>query len=201
MQDPLADVSRETSDKLRAFADLVRKWTPKINLVSKASLPDIWERHIRDSAQIYGQVSDWQSWIDIGSGGGFPGIVVAILSAEETPDRAVTLVESDQRKCAFLRTAARELSLNVTVKSQRIEQIPSLDADVLSARALADLTQLLAFAERHLSPNGTALFMKGAQWWEEHDKAQQMWSYDCEVTKSITNPAAALLRIKEIKRV
>lgn len=197
----LPDVSRETSEKLQAFAALVEKWTGKINLISKSSVPDIWDRHIVDSAQIFALAPGSGHWVDLGSGGGFPGIVVAILTAAQEVPHRVTLVESDQRKCAFLRTAIRELLLDATVLSKRIEDIEPLGANVLSARALADLSQLLSFAERHLARKGVALFPKGANWKEEDDAACRLWSYDCEAIKSTTNPSAAILKIKEISRV
>ena len=115
------DVSRETYDNLRAFEELVRKWTVKINLISPTTIGQIWDRHIVDSVQVWAQAPEnATSWVDIGSGGGFPGIVLAILAKELRPEMAFTLIESDQRKCAFLRTAARELGLNVKVLSEQI---------------------------------------------------------------------------------
>ena len=195
------NVSRETLDKLQAFADLVQKWTSKINLISKPSVPEVWDRHILDSAQLYDLAPSSGHWIDLGSGGGFPGIVVCILAQGQGADQTFTLVESDQRKSTFLRTAIRELSLDARVLTQRIEEIAPLQADILSARALADLDALLGFAEMHLKPGGTALFPKGAQWEKEHRDAQIQWSYDCDPIKSKTNPDAAILQIKDIARV
>jgi 16S rRNA (guanine527-N7)-methyltransferase len=195
------DVSRETFDRLESFADLVRKWTPKINLISKSSIDTLWDRHIVDSVQLF-QMADAQGrWVDMGSGGGFPGIVIAILRAENGTDDQVTLIESDQRKCAFLRTAIRELGLKSKVLSERIENIPPLKTDILSARALADLTKLLGFAELHLKRDGVALFPKGSNWRAEHEDAQRMWSYSCEDISSTTNASAAILKIKDIIRV
>ncbi len=195
------DVSRETLDKLQAFETLVTKWTAKINLISKSTVSEIWERHILDSAQIYELANPQGHWVDLGSGGGFPGIVIAILSQGSGAENRVTLVESDQRKAVFLRTAIRELDLKAQVIAERIERIDQQEAQVLSARALTDLDGLLAFSEQHLSSGGTALFPKGAQWEKEHIAAQKRWSYSLEVTKSRSNPAAAILKIKDIKRV
>lgn len=191
------DVSRETYDKLRAFEELVRKWTQRINLVSRADANAIWERHIVDSVQVFDLAPDSGDWLDIGSGGGFPGIIVAILS----DGRDLTLMESDKRKCTFLRTAIRELDLTATVLTERIEEAPPQCADVLSARALTDLSGLLAFAERHLAPGGVALFPKGQRWQDEVAKAQEKWGFQYEAIPSITNPAASVLKIKEIARV
>lgn len=110
-------------------------------------------------------------------------------------------MESDQRKCAFLRTAIRELALEASVKNERIEEGKSLNADVLSARALADLTKLLGFAELHLKPEGTALFPKGQSWQREGEEARLSWMYGLESVPSQTNPEAAILKIKDIARV
>ena len=173
------DVSRETFEKLEAFGELVRKWNPRINLVSKSSLEDLWTRHILDSVQVFNLAEGSGVWVDLGSGGGFPGIVVSILNQEER-HFDVTLVESDQRKCAFLRTAIRELTLEASVKNERIEEVKSLNADVLSARALADLTKLLGFAELHLKPEGTALFPKGQSWQREGEEARLSWKLQPE---------------------
>ena len=195
------DVSRETIEKLSAFAALVDKWTSKINLISKQDRSDIWQRHIIDSAQLYSLGLGQGNWVDLGSGGGFPAIVLAILDQDRENRFRFTLVESDIRKAVFLRTAIRELGLSAEVVSDRIEKIPSLHASVLSARALADLDTLLGFAERHLDEQGVALFPKGEQWEKEDETARQRWSYDCVPTKSITNPSAAVLMIKDIARV
>lgn len=195
------DVSRETLDKLEAFAALIQKWTVKINLISKASVASVWDRHILDSAQIYDLAPPAGHWVDLGSGGGFPGIVVAILSQGTGGHHDITLVESDQRKSVFLRTAIRELDLNAKVISERIESIPRLNADILSARALADLTDLFGYASRHLSPAGVALFPKGEQWEKEVKSTRELWSYEVDPIKSTSNPKAAILKIKDIVRV
>lgn len=195
------NVSRETLAQLRDFENLVRKWTKKINLVSTRDADQIWDRHIVDSVQVYELAPKDGCWLDIGSGGGFPGIVVAILAKEKSPERRFTLVDSDQRKCAFLRTAARELKLNVTVVSDRVEKMDQMNAAVMSARALDDLDGLFAHMERHLIPGGTALFPKGVSWKSEHEAAQKNWSYEIEPIRSETNPDATILKIKELSRV
>jgi len=199
-RDMLDNVSRETMDLLIAFEALVSKWTRKINLVSANDIPRIWDRHIVDSVQIYDLAPYTRSWIDLGSGGGFPGIVAAIIAKEKSPDTAFTLIDSDQRKCAFLRTAIRELGLNAKACAERVEQISPQSAGVLTARALDDLAGLLHHAERHLAPDGVALFPKGANWQKEHEAAQNHWSYELDVIKSTTNPDATILKIKELSR-
>lgn len=194
------DVSRETLDDLTHFHDILLKWNRKINLVSKSSAADIWNRHIWDSYQLAALAPPAPTWLDLGSGGGFPGVVVAIHAKHERQDQTISMVESDQRKCAFLRTAVRELGLNAQVHSARIELLAPQRADVVSARALADLAELLNFANRHLAFGGTALFLKGETWENEVEVARQTWSFEMRVHKSITNPKAAILEIKEIKR-
>ncbi|ANP37133.1 16S rRNA methyltransferase [Phaeobacter gallaeciensis] len=195
------NVSRETLDRLKIFEQVLLKWNPKINLVSRNSLDDLWTRHIIDSVQVFRCVSPPNHWVDMGSGGGLPGVIVAIMAAEESPNTKVTLIESDQRKSAFLRTAARECGAKLTVISKRIEQADPQNADVLSARALADLSLLLEFSERHLSPTGTALFPKGANWKKEVDNARQRWRFDFEPITSLTEPDAVVLKIEGVARV
>lgn len=195
------DVSRETIAKLQQFSDLVIKWTAKINLISKNDAADIWNRHIIDSAQIFLLAPKTGHWVDMGTGGGFPGIVAAIMSNFEGGEHRFTFIESDQRKCAFLRTALRELDLTTTIYTERIEKLEPQHADILTARALADLSDLLHYSDRHLSPGGVAIFPKGENWQAEVSKANDVWSYQYETVKSTTNPAAAVLKIKDIKIV
>ncbi len=193
------DVSRETFAKLRVFDDLLNKWNPRINLVSRKSLPDVWTRHISDSLQVYKCIEAQGHWVDLGSGGGFPGVIVAIVASVENPDLRVTLVESDQRKSAFLRAVLRETGSLGTVVTDRIENVDPLEADVLSARALADLSKLLDFSQRHLRPTGIALFPKGITWKKEIEHAKQEWNFDFEAVKSVTEPSAVVLKIKGVE--
>ncbi|MDE4134732.1 16S rRNA (guanine(527)-N(7))-methyltransferase RsmG [Phaeobacter sp. QD34_3] len=195
------NVSRETIDRLKVFESTIRKWNPKINLVSRSSLEDLWTRHFVDSIQVFRCATPPDHWVDIGSGGGFPGVVVAILAADESPQTRVTLIESDQRKSAFLRTVARECGAKVEVISKRIEAADPQNADVLSARALADLSILLEFTERHLKPGGVSLFPKGVTWKKEVDNARERWRFDLEPITSLTEPDAVVLKIKGVARV
>ena len=195
------DVSRETFERLEAYVALIEKWNPKINLVSKSSLPEIWDRHIWDSAQIFDIAVEGSVWADFGSGGGFPGIVLAIFAKELRPDMQFYLVESDQRKCAFLRNAVREIGLNVKVHAERIEELDPIGASVISARALTDLNGLLEFVERHSAKNGVAILPKGETWEKEILQAQENWSFEYEEITSKTNNDAAILKIKDFARV
>lgn len=193
------NVSRETEDKLRTFVSLVEKWNPHINLVAKSTLEGIWERHIRDSAQLFDLKSSWGKWSDFGSGGGFPGIVVAIL-ADDTK-QPVVLVESDQRKCEFLRHVGRELSLEVEVRTDRIERLEPLSVDIISARALAPLDKLLEFSERHRAPGGIAFFPKGREYMGEIEAAKRRWNLDYLLHPSVTDPASVIIEVKDFSRV
>ena len=195
------NVSRETFERLESYAALVRKWNPKINLISRRSLDQHWTRHFADSAQIFGLADDPTNWVDLGSGGGFPGLVIAILMAEFRQDDQTTLIESDQRKAAFLRTVVRETGVACDVICDRIEAVEKQEATTLSARALADLSKLLGFAEQHLSAGGVAIFPKGATWKKEVEAAQQEWSFELETITSLTEPDAAILKIKGVSRV
>lgn len=194
------NVSRETLDRFALFESLLRKWTTRINLVSRASLDDLWNRHILDSAQVFDCAKPGRLWVDLGSGGGFPGLVVAILAAERAPDMQTVLVESDQRKAAFLRAVMRETGVKCRVLAHRIEEIEPIGADTLSARALAELDKLLEFSERHLSPGGTALFPKGVRWRAELERARRRWHFDVQAIKSRTEDGAVILKIKGVSR-
>lgn len=195
------DVSRETMIRLELFHNLAEKWTKKINLLSRSNQNDLWDRHIWDSAQLISHANQDNRWVDIGSGGGFPGIVIAILLKETSSLGKMTLIESDRRKCVFLREAIRLLDLDADVLSARVEEAPAQGADVLTARALSDLTTLLGFAQRHLSASGKALFLKGATWEKEVEMARKSWSFRLTNHKSKTNKFSAVLEIEDIERV
>ena len=196
-----ADVSRETIERLKLYEALLHKWNPRINLVSRASLSEAWERHIVDSMQIYDLAPHpVKHWVDIGSGGGFPGLVIAIMGMEEKSPQKVTLVESDTRKCAFLRNVIRETGVSAVVINDRVENIPPLCADVLSARALADLSNLLEYASHHLTKPGMAIFPKGESWAKELAHAQRTWNFDYQLVKSKTETGPVILNITGIAR-
>lgn len=196
------NVSRETQARLRGYLDLLTRWTARINLVSQSSLDDGWRRHIEDSAQLLGHAPEgWAHWADLGSGGGLPGVVVAILSAELPGPRTVTLVESDARKAAFLRTALRETGTTANVLHARAEDVPPLAANVVSARALAPLDRLLGLAAPHLAPGGTALFPKGRNAAAEVDAALEHWAFACDKVASDTDRDAVILKIGDLHRV
>lgn len=196
------DVSRETIDRLDIYAGLVKKWNPAINLISKSTVESLWQRHFHDSAQIYQLRQDRPChWVDLGSGGGFPALILAIFSYEYSPEDRFTLVESDLRKSVFLQTVIRELGLKATVIAERIEKIPALNADILTARALSSLDKLLGFAELHLNPTGFAIFPKGETYKKEIEDAVVSWMFELEEITSKTNSNGAILKIGDITRV
>ncbi|MBV7380076.1 16S rRNA (guanine(527)-N(7))-methyltransferase RsmG [Maritimibacter dapengensis] len=195
------DVSRETLERLEIYARLIERWNPKINLVSRRTLDDLWNRHFLDSAQVFDAAPlNASTWADLGTGGGFPGLIVAIMAADVRPDLRVTCVESDSRKATFLRTVLRETGVSATVLNKRIEAVEPLAADVVSARALAPLPRLLDFADRHLAENGTALFSKGEGYEKEFQDALETWRFQVDKIPSRTNSEAVILRVGEIER-
>jgi 16S rRNA (guanine527-N7)-methyltransferase len=190
-------VSRETLERIRLYATLLTKWTARIDLVAPSTLPDLWRRHLLDSAQLHPLLPpDARRLVDLGSGGGFPGLVLAILGA---PD--VHLVESDQRKCAFLREVARATGTAVTIHAARIEAAAPLAADVVTARALAPLDRLLGWAVPHLAPGGVCLFLKGARNDDELTAASRTWTMGVDPLPSRSDPSGRILRLTGIARV
>ncbi len=195
------DVSRETFERLKTFEALILKWSPKINLVSRDARTHIWQRHILDSAQLFDhRLPSHGAWVDIGSGGGLPGVVAAILLAERAPEMSLVMIESDQRKATFLRTALRECDVEGVVIAERIESAPPQIASIMSARALAPITELLPHAMRHLSENGIALLHKGRNYAKEIKEAELHWSFDVETHPSLTADDSRILEIRNIRR-
>jgi 16S rRNA (guanine527-N7)-methyltransferase len=192
------NVSRETIEKLEHLSALITKWTKAINLIAPKSVQDLWDRHIVDSAQIYHcSPNGWTRWIDLGSGGGLPALVVAIIDQQK---RSMTLIESDKRKCLFLKTARRELDLDINVINSRIIDVEIAKADIISARALAPLTDLLSYADQFLHQDGAAIFPKGVRYQEELDQAAKDWHFDVNAHTSQTNSDARVLEISRIIR-
>lgn len=195
----LTPVSRETEDRLVAIAALLEKWQRTINLVASRSLPTLWTRHIADSLQLVPLAGDEvRRWVDLGSGGGFPGLVVAAVLAER--DGAdVTLIESDSRKAAFLREAARIAELPATVLPMRIEQAaPKIAAgvEIVSARALAPLPKLIELAFPFFENGARGLFLKGQDVDKELTESSKSWRIDAAITESLTDPGGRILMIR-----
>lgn len=194
----LTPVSRETEDRLVAIVALLEKWQRTINLVAPASLPQIWTRHIADSLQLVPLAGQALRWVDLGSGGGFPGLVVACVLAER-PGADVTLIESDTRKAAFLREAARIAELPATVLPARIEQVaPKIAAgvEVVSARALAALPKLIDLAYPFLAQGATGLFLKGQDVDNELTETAKSWRIDTEIKESLTGHGGRIVIVR-----
>jgi 16S rRNA (guanine527-N7)-methyltransferase len=192
------NVSRETLQRLETYAGLLVKWQAKINLVGPATLPDLWRRHFLDSAQLLPLLPAAAGiLVDLGSGAGFPGLVLAIMT-----DWRVHLLDSDQRKCAFLRQVALDCGVvdRVTIHPKRIEQVTGIVADVVTARACAPLGELLELAEPFIGEKGTGVFLKGAQAEEELTQAQRRWTMRLDRRDSISDPAGKLLIVGQLKR-
>lgn len=193
-RDPLADVSRETYRRLEIFVETLQRWQKAINLVSRSTLDDIWTRHIVDSAQVVRLLPPGAATLaDLGSGGGFPGLVIAAMR----PDLHITLVESDARKAAFLGEVGRRMGLENQPKIaiSRIETAPPVGADIVTARALAPLGQLLGWAQRHRRDTAICLFHKGKGWSTEVEEAKKEWEFLPEPVASVTDRDAVILRI------
>ena len=192
--DPLQGVSRETLGRLEILVETLERWQKAINLVSRNTLDGAWKRHVLDSAQVVPLIPiEAKSLADLGSGGGFPGLVIAALR----PDLQITLIESDARKAAFLGEAGRKMGLERPPKLviKRIEAAPPAMADVITARALAPLGQLLEWSDRHRTDTAICLFHKGKDWQAEVDEAKKRWDITCEAIASVTDRDAVILRI------
>ncbi len=195
-------LSSETEEKLHAYETLLVKWQAKINLVSPATLSQAWQRHFLDSLQLRALCPpDAKIALDLGAGAGFPGMVLAIVF----PELAMHLVESDAKKCAFLQAVSRETKTPVSIHNQRIEvfaQDEALRPDLITARALASLTELLTYCEPWISrnPSLTLIFPKGAQSASEIGEARQIWDFDCVEKQSETDEKARILILKSVHK-
>ena len=191
------NVSRETEQRLEAYVALLGTWSERINLVSRHDLAAIWPRHIIDSLQLAPLIPLGLSHaIDFGSGAGFPGLILAIATGIQ-----FHLIESDQRKSAFLREAARITAAPAIIHPIRIETAKLAPAPLITARALAPLVRLLPLAAPLLAANGECLFLKGAQAQAELDEARQHWHMDVHRHESRTSPDATILQIRDLRHV
>lgn len=197
------NVSRETVDRLNTFVALFQKWARTINLVAPSTLGEVWNRHIVDSVQIYALCPGPRNWVDLGSGGGFPGVVTGILLSD-VGDGWVHLVESNNKKAAFLRTAILETGARASVHAIRIEEAPAAIAhcDAMSARALADLDLLMDFARpwAERNPDLRLFLHKGRDYQREVDKALGRWRFDLVKHASVVEPDSVVLELSKFSR-
>ena len=198
----LVPVSRETLARLDEFAALLLRWQKAVQLVAPSTLPKLWTRHIADSLQIVELAPGAKRWIDLGSGGGFPGLVVAIALAE-TPGVIVHLIESDARKAAFLREAVRITGAPAKVHAERVESVAERfagDVEIVTARALAPLAKLLELATPMLSGGARGVFLKGQDVDNELTQAAKSWNIAAETFPSRTDPRGRILIIERAVR-
>jgi 16S rRNA (guanine527-N7)-methyltransferase len=188
-------VSRETLARLKAYADILVDWNARHNLVAKSTLPDLWRRHFWDCAQLVPLIpAAAQTLADLGSGAGFPGLVLAVLR----PDLAVTLHEATTKKCDFLQAAAARMGISVTIQNARLEELPRRAFDVVTARALAPLPQLLGYAQNFMGMNSVCLFLKGQNVGSELTEAHKYWNIKASQVPSQTDPSAAIVIVREL---
>jgi 16S rRNA (guanine527-N7)-methyltransferase len=193
-----SSVSRETLDRLTRYAELLADWNARHNLVSAGSMADLWRRHFWDSAQIAELVPEQaKSVIDLGSGAGFPGLVLATMR----PDLRITLTEATRKKSEFLKTVAADLGLNTEDRNQRLEEMAPEAFDVITARACAPLDQLLSYAQRFWRKGSRALLHKGQNLASELTEAHKSWSIQAEQHSSRSDPSGIILEIRELQRV
>ena len=195
----LKSVSRETIEKLEIYISLLQQWNKKINLVSQQGMDQVWKRHVYDSFQLIRYLdSSVKSIADLGSGGGFPGLILALST-----DIPVILIESDKRKTIsiFLREVLRQTKTQATVLCQRIENVNAISVDVVTARALTSLTQLLEFSKNILNKNGYCLFLKGRSVNLEIEEAQKNWKINYKTFSSQTNADGVIVKINQFERV
>jgi 16S rRNA (guanine527-N7)-methyltransferase len=199
--DVAGNVSRETFASIESFESEFRRWSARINLAAPSTLPQLWSRHILDSAQLMPLAPDAKIWLDIGSGGGFPGAIVAIL-LKDRPGATMSLVESNRKKAAFLQTVLATARAPATVFPVRIED--SVDKvqmpDVVTARALASLELLLTLTEPWLAAGARALFHKGRDYAAEVEKCHDGWQFDLVEHRSVIDDDSVILDISGLKR-
>lgn len=201
-------VSRETALKFESYAALLKQWQKAVQLVAPSTLDAVWSRHFADSAQLMALCPPAaRTWLDLGSGGGFPGLVIALMArdpAAPAPGLRVTLVESDSRKAAFLREAARQAGCTVDILGTRIESSSTRDkvgtVEVVSARAVAPLIELLDLAHPFWGPATVGLFLKGRDVENEVDAARQVWDFELELKPSLTEASSRVARIRNLNR-
>lgn len=193
-------VSRETLRDFERYLDLLATWQKRLNLVSPASLTQAWSRHFLDSVQLFDLVTLRKgTWLDMGSGGGFPGLVCAIMARDRGAELDFILVESDKRKAVFLQTVSRELNLPTDIRAKRIETLAAVKAQVISARALAPLDTLCQYAASHISAEGVCLFLKGVTHRNELSVAQKRWQMSVELIPSRSDSSGAIVKIEGLR--
>ena len=184
---------------MAAYRHLLGEWSARMNLVGPSALEAFWLRHAYDSAQLLTHAPEALRWMDVGSGAGLPGLVLAIL-ARDRPGMTVQLVESAAKKSAFLEAVVERLNLPAKVHRARIEDLPGPAPQVLTARAVAPLARLLGYTEKHLRSGATGVFLKGRNVEHEIAEALQSWRFDYALSQSLSDPEGRILRIWSVRR-
>ena len=191
------NVSRETLERLETYVGLIGKWQNAINLIGKSTTADIWQRHVLDCGQLWRHMPESEATtLDLGSGAGLPGLVLAILGMSD-----VHLIEADTRKCVFLREAARVTATAVTIHEQRIEHMKPVPARYIVSRALAPLGRLLNMCEPHIMPNTKCLFLKGKGADTEIKGLSPTWEMKTDRLPSLTSPECVIVLMESLRRV
>lgn len=189
-------VSRETLARLETFVDLLALWNRRINLVGANTMGDVWRRHMLDCAQLFRLLPPAaRVVVDLGSGAGLPGLVLAAMGVSE-----MHLIESDLRKAAFLREAARVMEVRVALHPERIERVAGLAADAVVARACTNLVQLIEYSDKFLSNRTVCLFLKGAAAASELAAARATWSMSAEILPSLSAPTGGIVKLAAVRR-
>lgn len=196
------NVSRETYDKLATYVQMLKEWQQKFNLVSNNSISEVWERHISDSAQLFKYLpDDVDSVYDLGSGAGFPGLVLAIMAQEQRPDLKFRLIESITKKTVYLNAVKTELKLeNVSIVNERVEKLKLPAAGVITARAMTALENLLTYAERLANRQTLMIFPKGKSYEEELAVAQKKWNFKLAIKKNEVSSDGVILLLQNVRR-
>lgn len=189
-------VSRETFDRLKIYHELLLRWQSKINLISNDTIDDCWNRHFLDSLQIQKYIENKNTKIaDIGTGAGFPGMVIAICGYNN-----IHLIESDTKKISFLREVSRLTNTEVTLHHERIEDSKLYNVDVILSRACSDLNKLINMSSKIVSRETYFLFHKGKNYSNELEAAKKIWSFDDEIFNSITDPNGVIVKLSNVRR-
>jgi len=197
----ICNVSRETFSKLEQYCQSLIDWQQKFNLVSSSSLQDVWNRHFLDSAQLFEYIPQKAlTLLDIGSGAGFPAMVLAIIGAEKTPYLKITMAESITKKTLYLNYVKDMVKVDAEIINKRVEDIKDRKFDVITARAVTSLTDLLEYAYPILNDGGICIFPKGKKYNEELKEAEKKWLFNVKIADSKTSDEGKILIIERIKR-
>ncbi|WP_022693791.1 16S rRNA (guanine(527)-N(7))-methyltransferase RsmG [Ponticaulis koreensis] len=193
------DVSRETFEKLCRYHDLLLLWSKTHNLIGPRERSELWDRHFVDCIQVWPLVREGRVILDIGTGAGLPGIVMACCADPEVHE--IVLVESLSKRCAFLRTVVRELDLPATIENSRVEDVSRETVNFVTARAVTDLTGLIQYSEKWLKNSAVGVFLKGKNWKTELTEAQSYWTFKSDVTPSVSDSDGVIFSVSEVRRV